>query len=155
VALTADGMRALWILKSAQADRLPGDRPASLRILEWGPRPLSVLSHGNVKAFVSHCGINSVHESIAAGTPIAGIPMFADQRDMAIRVADAGVGRWFDKRRVTAGELRDGIAQLVRNPAIEPRMRALQEAMRRAGGVARAADRIIATAQRGGQPRSA
>ena len=143
-AIGSPGWRGLWILKRAQADRLPPDRPASLRLLEWGPPPLAVLSHPNVKVFVSHCGINSAHEAIAAGTPVAGIPMFADQRDMAVRLDDAGVGVWFDKRRVRAGDLRAGIASLMADPEIPPRMRALQQLMTRAGGVTRAADCIEA-----------
>ncbi|MEL6332525.1 MAG: hypothetical protein AAFN42_12670 [Cyanobacteria bacterium J06554_1] len=39
-------------------------------------------------ASVSHCGINSLHESMLS---IVGIPMLADQLDMTIRGKDAGV----------------------------------------------------------------
>ena len=145
--LTGTGTRALWILKREQAQRLPGDRPESVRLLEWGPPPWSVLSHPNVHAFLSHCGINSVHEAIVAGTPIVGIPMFADQRDQAVRVVDAGVGVWFDKRLVSGEVVRAAIQRVAADPAIPERMRHLQEAMRRAGGVRRAGDVIEAAAR--------
>jgi len=86
-----------------------------MRILDWVSSPRAVLAHPNVRAFVSHCGINSVHESLAAGTPIVGIPMLADQRDMAARVADAGVGVWMDKSRFRGSELAlAGPAQIAR-----------------------------------------
>jgi UDP:flavonoid glycosyltransferase YjiC (YdhE family) len=146
-ALANHGRRALWILKREQAQRLPKDLSSSLRVLEWGPSPLSVLSHPNVSAFVSHCGINSAHEAIVAGTPIVGIPMFADQRDQAVRVADAGVGVWIDKQRVTRDSLRAAIERVIADPKIPERMQLLQAAMVRAGGVRRAAD-VIESASR-------
>lgn len=146
-ALSRPGIRGLWILKKAHADRMPAGFPTSVRVLEWGPAPFSILSHRNVKAFVSHCGINSVHESIAAGTPIAGIPMFADQRDMAVRVADAGVGQWFDKRTVTGAQLGAAIEVLIRDTEVPARLTRLQDAIVRAGGVSKAADLIEAAAR--------
>jgi|SRR5471032_36815 len=147
-ALSADSFRALWILKAAQAARLPQPRPSSVRLLEWGPPPLAVLAHANVRAFVSHCGINSVHESLTAGTPIVGIPMFADQRDMAVRVADAGAGVWLDKSRFGAADLRRAIDRVLTDASFTRAMPALQQAFAAAGGVRRAAD-LIERASRG------
>ncbi|HWI19173.1 MAG TPA: glycosyltransferase [Vicinamibacterales bacterium] len=146
-ALSLPGRRALWILKKAQADRLPPGLPSSLRVMEWGPQPFAILSHPNVKVFVSHCGINSAHESIAAGTPIAGIPMFADQRDMAVRIADAGVGTWFDKRALTGAQLGSAIHSLMRDAEIPARIARLQDLIARTGGVSKAADCIAAAAR--------
>jgi zeaxanthin glucosyltransferase len=104
-----------------------------------------VLSHPNVRVFVSHCGINSVYESIASGTPVVGIPMLSDQRDMAVRVADAGVGRWMDKSRFTAAELASAIQRVSGDEAYRRRIAPLQDAFARAGGVERAADLIAAS----------
>jgi MGT family glycosyltransferase len=146
-AFDSTAIRVLWILKAANADRLPSPRPSSLRVMEWGPPPHAVLAHPNVKAFVSHCGINSVHESMVAGTPIVGIPMFADQRDMAVRVADAGTGVWIDKRRITAAALREALQRVMSEASFTERIGAVQAAIREAGGVTRAAD-IIAAAVR-------
>lgn len=141
-AVAATGTRALWVLKPAQAAQLPSPLPPGLRIVDWLPSTQAVLRHPNVRVFVSHCGINSVHESIACGTPIVGIPMFADQRDMAVRVADAGVGLYFEKSKFTAAQLRDAIVQVVNDPAFRERIPALQQAFAEAGGVRRAADVI-------------
>ena len=127
-----EAFRALWTLKPAQASRLPTPLPPGLRILEWGPAPLAVLAHPNVAVFLSHCGINSVHESVTAGTPIVGIPMFADQRDMAVRVADAGIGLWLDKRRFTAGALRAAILRVLNDDRFRLALPAVQRAV--AGG---------------------
>ena len=143
--LTSSDYRALWILR----DRSPGPLPESVRVMPWGPPPLAVLTHPNVKAFLTHCGVNSVYESVVAGTPIVGIPMFADQRDMAVRAADAGVGVWFDKQRIDAGALSKGIARVLREPSFTTRITPIQDAIARAGGVSRAADLISAAARTG------
>jgi UDP:flavonoid glycosyltransferase YjiC (YdhE family) len=134
--------RTLWILRPDQASRLPSARPPTLRVLDWGPSPAAVLSHPNVKVFVSHCGINSVYESIHAGTPIVGIPMFADQRDMAVRVADAGIGLWLDKRRFTAASLHAAILRVLDEAAFARAIPAAQQALAGAGGARHAADLI-------------
>ncbi len=141
-ALSHERFRVLWIRRSADTAGADGTVWSGVRVLEWGPAPLAVLSHPNVEVFVSHCGINSVHEAVRAGTPIVGIPMFADQRDMAVRVADAGIGVWLDKRRFTADELRDAILRVLSDDTIRGALPAVQRALDAAGGVGRAADLI-------------
>ena len=161
-ALTSPDFRALWIRRGDPAHAETGARhrrsssgdpadpkpvPGTVRVMPWGPPPLAVLAHPNVKVFVTHSGVNSVYESIVAGTPMVGIPMFADQRDMAVRAADAGVGLWFDKQRLDAAALTEGIARVVREPSFTARLAPIQEAIARAGGVGRAADLIAAAAR--------
>ena len=141
-AFTSDEFRVLWILKAAQQALLPVPLPPGLRVIAWGPPPVAVLRHANVNVFVSHCGINSAHESLVAGTPIVGIPMLADQRDMAVRVADAGAGVWVDKRSFTADDLRAAILRVLRDETFRANLPAVQEAIAAAGGVRRAADLI-------------
>jgi UDP:flavonoid glycosyltransferase YjiC (YdhE family) len=141
-ALSHERFRVLWIRRSAGTPGVDGSIRSGVRVLDWGPAPLAVLSHPNVKVFVSHCGINSVYEAVRAGTPIVGIPMFADQRDMAVRVADAGIGVWLDKRRFTADELRDAVLRVLGDDAMRRALPGVQRALDAAGGVGRAADLI-------------
>jgi UDP:flavonoid glycosyltransferase YjiC (YdhE family) len=138
------GRRVLWVLRPR--GRWPAVA-AHVRLMEWGPPPLSVLGHPNVHLFVSHCGINSVHESVAAGTPMVGLPMFADQRDMAVRVQDAGAGLWLDKHDFTAGALAAAIERAATDRRFREVMPGLQRAQAAAGGAARAADLIAAAAR--------
>jgi MGT family glycosyltransferase len=144
-AFAASGMRTLWVVKDSLRGRLPEALPHTIRALPRVTSPRAVLAHPNVRAFVSHCGINSVHESIAAGTPVVGIPMLSDQRDMAVRVADAGVGVWMDKSRFTVAQLAAAIRRVSEDEAFRRRIAPLQDAFRRAGGVERAADLIVAS----------
>ncbi len=141
-AFDARDMRVLWVVRAAIQDRLPAALPASIRIVTWVASPRAVLAHPNVRVFVSHCGINSVYESMTAGTPVVGIPMLSDQRDMAVRIADAGVGLWVDKTRFTAAQLRAWIDRVRMDPAFRSRIGPIQQACAAAGGVSRAADLI-------------
>ncbi|MED6187791.1 hypothetical protein PIB30_079865 [Stylosanthes scabra] len=47
-------------------------------ITEWAPQTL-ILNHAAVGAFLTHCGTNSLNESIAAGIPMITMPGFGDQ----------------------------------------------------------------------------
>ena len=49
------------------------------RIIGWAPQ-VAILSHPAIGGFVSHCGWNSILESIWFGVPIATWPMFAEQQ---------------------------------------------------------------------------
>lgn len=68
--------------------------------------------------------------------------MLADQRDMAVRVADAGAGLWLDKTRFSAASLREAIEHVLEDESYAGNIPAVQAAMDRAGGVKRAADLI-------------
>ncbi|KAK4790099.1 hypothetical protein SAY86_017403 [Trapa natans] len=48
------------------------------KMVRWAPQ-LAVLRHPSVGVFVTHCGWNSLLESIAGGVPMIGRPFFADQ----------------------------------------------------------------------------
>ncbi|CAJ2653804.1 unnamed protein product [Trifolium pratense] len=49
-----------------------------LLVHKWGPQ-LEILSHKSTGAFLSHCGWNSVLESLSNGVPIIGWPLAAEQ----------------------------------------------------------------------------
>ncbi|MED6168334.1 hypothetical protein PIB30_010664 [Stylosanthes scabra] len=49
-----------------------------LLVHQWGPQ-MKILSHKSIAAFLSHCGWNSVLESLSCGVPIIGWPLAAEQ----------------------------------------------------------------------------
>lgn len=48
-------------------------------VKSWAPQ-VAVLKHDSVGGFVTHCGWNSVLESVCAGVPMVGWPLYAEQR---------------------------------------------------------------------------
>ena len=53
----------------------------------WAPQ-VEVLGHKSIGAFLTHCGWNSVLESVVHGVPMMAWPLFAEQRTNAALVTD-------------------------------------------------------------------
>nr|KYP42144.1 Anthocyanidin 3-O-glucosyltransferase 5 [Cajanus cajan] len=58
-----------------------------LVITDWAPQ-MDILKHPSIGAFVSHCGWNSVIESVSCGVPIIGWPLYAEQMMNATMLAE-------------------------------------------------------------------
>ncbi|CAN1249870.1 Putative UDP-glucose flavonoid 3-O-glucosyltransferase 3 [Linum perenne] len=90
-ALERSGERFVWSLRRPTGEGdyddfgevLPEgflDRTADVgRVIGWAPQA-AVLAHKATGGFVSHCGTNSMLESLWFGVPMATWPMFADQQ---------------------------------------------------------------------------
>ena len=64
------------IWKSRASPDLPD--AANVKVLPWIPQN-DLLGHRNAKAFVTHCGVSSIQETLYHGVPIVGFPVAADQ----------------------------------------------------------------------------
>lgn len=94
------------------------------KVIGWAPQ-MQVLSHPAVGGFVSHCGWNSILESVWCGVPIAAFPIYAEQQANAfLMVKELGlaVEIKIDHRKdfwgsskgiVKAEEIENGIRQLM------------------------------------------
>ncbi|XP_044959114.1 UDP-glycosyltransferase 90A1-like [Hordeum vulgare subsp. vulgare] len=78
-------VRSKWLCSDYRFDDRFGDRG---KVVEGFINQLGVLSHKSVKGFFTHCGWNSVLESIAMGVPILAFPMAAEQKLNAKFVVD-------------------------------------------------------------------
>lgn len=80
--LKASGQPFLWVIRSGTDSILSQNFLMETRgqglVVSWAPQ-LQVLSHSAVGAFMTHCGWNSVIESITAGVPMLCCPHFLDQ----------------------------------------------------------------------------
>ncbi|KAL0452053.1 UNVERIFIED_CONTAM: Beta-D-glucosyl crocetin beta-1,6-glucosyltransferase [Sesamum latifolium] len=87
------------------------------RIVEKWASQAKILTHPSVGGFVSHCGWNSLTESIEFGVPIIAMPMHLDQPMNAKLVAELGVG--VEVKRDNEGRLqRDEIAKVIRDVVV-------------------------------------
>nr|ARR28805.1 UDP-glucose: anthocyanidin 3-O-glucosyltransferase [Lilium hybrid cultivar] len=96
--LEASGIPFIWSMKPAAQAQLPQgflDRTRGRgMVVSWAPQ-LQVLGHSAVGAFVTHCGWNSIMESVTAGVPMICRPFIGDQRlnaGVLSRVWKIGVG---------------------------------------------------------------
>nr|ABL85472.1 glycosyltransferase UGT72B9 [Maclura pomifera] len=54
-------------------------RSRGLMVDSWAPQP-QILSHSSTGGFLTHCGWNSILESIVNGVPLVAWPLFAEQK---------------------------------------------------------------------------
>uniref|UniRef100_A0A0D9XD87 Glycosyltransferase n=1 Tax=Leersia perrieri TaxID=77586 RepID=A0A0D9XD87_9ORYZ len=85
------GVDFIWAVRPSDADLGVGFEERvegrGMVVREWVDQ-WRILRHASVKGFLSHCGWNSVMESIAAGVPLAVWPMGAEQPLNAVLAVD-------------------------------------------------------------------
>ncbi|XP_058111739.1 UDP-glycosyltransferase 90A1-like [Magnolia sinica] len=121
--LERSGVDFLWVLKSNEVELGDGfeERVAGrgLVIRKWAAQ-MEILGHKSVRGFMSHCGWNSVMESVCAAVPILAWPMMAEQHlNAKMLVEELGIGL-----RIGAGHGEGGDG-LVRSDDVEKMVREL------------------------------
>jgi MGT family glycosyltransferase len=117
------------------ADEAIGPLPDNVTIERRLGVQREILSRADV--FVSHCGAGSLHESLAAGVPVAGMPQFTDQPFWAARAEALGAGAEVVPQ--TADALRATVVRLLEDPAPRQRAEELAEHLAAYDGAAVAA----------------
>ncbi|EFJ19209.1 hypothetical protein SELMODRAFT_111307 [Selaginella moellendorffii] len=109
----------------------------SLSGVSWAPQR-EVLAHRAVAGFVSHCGWNSVLESVSSGVPIICWPRIYEQglnRKIMAESCRIGVEVW-DVRSsdafVKREEIAEAIARIFSDKARKARAREFRDAARKA-----------------------
>ncbi|KAL7232517.1 hypothetical protein ACSBR2_010520 [Camellia fascicularis] len=84
IGLEKSKVNFLWVVRRNQSELGVGDgfeervKERGMVVREW-VNQREILEHESVQGFLSHCGWNSVLESICAKVPILGWPMMAEQ----------------------------------------------------------------------------
>ena len=112
-AIDALSLLPVRVLVTVGRDRDPRDIGAvgpNVHVARWVPQA-DVMPHTDV--MICHGGSGTVTAGLAAGVPMAVLPLFADQPHNARRVAELGAGIAVDK----ASELTDAVRRLLAEPS--------------------------------------
>jgi MGT family glycosyltransferase len=126
-------------------------------IQELGPIPANFIVRPSVPQleilertdiFITHAGMNSVHEGLYYGVPLVLVPHQFEQLLNARCVAARGAGYIIDdqirRKPITAGALRQALAAVSSEPHYREAAQELQRSLRATGGYRQAADEIQA-----------
>ncbi|KAI3410480.1 hypothetical protein GPALN_004581 [Globodera pallida] len=75
----------------------------NVHTFEWIPQN-AILRHPKLRAFITHCGQNSLSEAAKFGVPIVAIPLFADQLYNAVVAKQRGMAVHVDIRQLIGDE---------------------------------------------------
>ncbi|TKY71520.1 Kaempferol 3-O-beta-D-galactosyltransferase [Spatholobus suberectus] len=126
-ALEASGFPFLWSLKEHLKGLLPSGflerTKNSGKVVPWAPQN-QVLGHGSVGVFVTHCGCNSVSESMSNGVPMICRPFFGDHGLTGRMVEDV----WEIGVRVEGGVFsKDGLLKCLRLILVQEEGKSMKE----------------------------
>ncbi|EOA16571.1 hypothetical protein CARUB_v10004730mg [Capsella rubella] len=143
VALELSGHRFLWSLRRASLD-IRTERPGDFTDLEkvlpegfldrtldrgkvigWAPQ-VAVLAKPAIGGFVTHCGWNSMLESLWFGVPMVAWPLYAEQKVNAFEMVEE-LGLAVEIRRYFKGDLMIGEMEIVEAEDIERAIRIVME----------------------------
>ncbi|KAJ8959681.1 hypothetical protein NQ318_021872 [Aromia moschata] len=105
-------LKVLWKFED---DNFPG-KPEHIKIMKWVPQE-KVLSHSNIKLFVTQGGLQSMEEGIYREVPFVVIPFFGDQEQNARLMESKGIAKIVQRKpSVNKDELKNAILEVIKNP---------------------------------------
>ncbi|XP_050538589.1 uncharacterized protein LOC126904008 [Daktulosphaira vitifoliae] len=90
------------------------DKPDNVMTKKWFPQR-DILLHPKVKLFISHGGISGVYETVDAGVPVLGFPLFYDQPRNIENLVEAGMAMSMDLVTVTEESFFKSVMELINN----------------------------------------
>lgn len=114
-------------------------------VVQVGSAPqLEVLSRARV--MITHAGMNSTLEALAAGVPMLALPMSHDQPGIACRIVWSGTGLALQPEQRQAYHLRTALRELLNKPTYRESALTLKRAIARNQGLSKAADIVESVA---------
>ncbi|XP_031357372.1 UDP-glucuronosyltransferase 2B15-like [Photinus pyralis] len=102
------------------------NKPSNVHILRWVSQ-MEVLGHPNLKLFITHGGLHSMHEAVHARVPMVGMPFSNDQPYNVKKMVGMGIALHVDYHTMTTEELENAIVEVIRNPSYRERVKELAE----------------------------
>ena len=93
-------------------------------------------------AFITHGGLNSVHEGIHFGVPLIIVPQTSDQFLVAQSVAANGLGLWLGGKSLSPQGLLQAVTGVIGDDTIASNLKAMRQSFKQAGGYKEAANTV-------------
>ena len=112
--------------------------PGNPLVVNYAPQ-IDLLSRATLT--ITRSGMNTTQQSLHFGVPVVAIPLAHDQPAIAARLGRTGAGIVIPPRQLNYAQLRAAIELILpQNSTYRKEAQRMQEAIRKAGGVQRAAD---------------
>lgn len=98
-------------------------------------------------AFLSHCGMNSVNESLYFGVPLIMLPQTSEQGGVAERVLQLGAGIKLTK--TDSASILDAVQKILADPSFQQNAAAIADGFKKCAGATGAADKIEQVCNKG------
>ncbi|GAA6619997.1 glycosyltransferase [Scytonema sp. NUACC26] len=150
IARACEGLNVQLVMSLGGAlapEALP-NLPGNPLVVKYAPQ-LELLQKASLT--ITHAGLNTTLECLTHGVPMVAIPIANDQPGIAARIAWTGTGEVVPLQKLNVSRLRNAIERVLTQESYKQNALRLQEAIRKAGGVTRAAD-IVEKAVATGQP---
>jgi zeaxanthin glucosyltransferase len=121
------------------------DVPANTIVIEYAPQR-ELLARAALA--ITHAGLNSVMEALAAGVPLVAIPITGDQFGVAARITYTGVGEIVPAAKCSGDRIAAAVRKVSSTAAYRERASAIRAAIQKTGGAAAAAaiiEEVVAT----------
>jgi MGT family glycosyltransferase len=129
------------VMTAYGADTSAWRLPANFIVRPYVPQG-EILRHAS--AAITHAGMNSISDLLAAKVPFFCLPVGADQPALASRARELGATIVLDHASVTARQLADAIERVTTEASFRESMHVIAESFRVPGGYPRAVDEIFA-----------
>ena len=115
--------------------------PANFIVRPYVPQG-EILKHAS--AAITHAGMNSISDLLAAEVPFVCLPMGADQPALASRARELGATLVLDHATASAQQLADAVERVTTEPPFRDSIRVIADSFRVAGGYPKAVDEVFA-----------
>jgi MGT family glycosyltransferase len=138
VARAAEGLDAQVVLSLGGAEwrHSPQELPPNLLVVPFAPQ-IEVLERA--AAMITHAGMNSTLEALAAGVPLVAVPIAHDQHGIAARIEWTGTGVRIPAAECHPDRLRKALQTVLGQPSFREAAARLQRIIADANGLNQAA----------------
>ncbi|CAG7725202.1 unnamed protein product [Allacma fusca] len=89
-----------------------------------------ILGHPNLKAFISHAGLNSLSEATYHGVPVILLPLFTDQDYNGYRIEATEIGIRLEMQNLNSKVLIRSLYEILNNPKYASNMKSMSAIFR-------------------------